>query len=175
MSSLWTPRGEHPVDREPSPAEPDGSAPEPDPALDDVIAASLPEGMKLEDLSPEERARVEQMVKEMTEARERLIATPAAVIVANHGMGLYELAALHLAEQPPNLGEATVAIDGLSAILEKLEGRLGEAESTLREALDQVRLAFVQIKSSQAAGPDETGSGADHAPGTDDPDPADHD
>ena len=58
----------------------------------------------------------------MAEARERLVTTPASVIVANHGMGLYELAALHLAEQPPNLAEATVAIDGLAALIEGLEG-----------------------------------------------------
>lgn len=158
MSSLWTPSGEHPVDRDAAsePAAADQSA-QADPTLDDVIAASLPEGMSLDDLSPEERARAEAMVKEMAEARERLVATPAAVIVANHGMGMYELAALHLAEQPPNLGEATVAIDGLAAIVDGLEGRLGEAEPTLREALDQVRMAFVQLKSRSAgdsAGPE---------------------
>jgi hypothetical protein len=161
MSSLWTPRGEHPVDSESPPGEPDESTPRPDPTLDDVIASSLPEGMSIDDLSPEERARAEQMIKEMAEARERLLATPAAVIVANHAMGLYELAALHLAEQPPNLGEATVAIDGLSALVEKLEGRLGEAEPTLREALDQVRMAFVQAKSHVTIETDEADQASD--------------
>ena len=151
MSSLWTPGGEYPVGGDEPASEP--AAP-PDPTLDDVIAASLPEGVTLDDLSPEERARAEQMVKEMAEARERLVSTPAAVIVANHGMGLYELAALHLAEQPPNLTEATVAIDALGALTEGLEGRLGEAEPTLREALDQLRMAFVQIKSSTGSDDD---------------------
>jgi hypothetical protein len=158
MSSLWTPSGEHPVDKVPQPSDPTGAADPADPAepkdpeVDELVAASLPDGVSLEDLSPEERAQAEQMVNEMAEARERLISTPAAVIVANHGMGLYELAALHLAEQNPNLAEATVAIDGLTAIVEKLEGRLGEAEPTLREALDQLRMAFVQVKSRSSAG-----------------------
>ena len=156
MSTLWTPSGEHPVDKEPAPSEPDDRDDAADSSVDDVIAASLPEGVSLEDLSPEERARAEEMVGEMAEARERLVSTPASVIVANHGMGLYELAALHLAEQNPDLAEATVAIDGLTAIVDKLEGRLGEAEATLREALDQIRMAFVQAKSRVAAGTDDS-------------------
>ena len=144
MSSLWTPGGEHPVDRDAG--EPVGPAPTADPSFDDEIAAALPEGVSLDDLSPEERARAEEMVKEMAAARERLLETPAAAIVANHAMGLYELAALHLARETPDFAEATVAIDGLAALVDALEGRLGEAEPTLRQALDQLRLAFVQLK-----------------------------
>ena len=60
---------------------------------------------------------------------------PAAVVVSNHAMGLYELAALHLTAETPKLDEASVAIDALSALVEGLEGRLGENEATLREAL----------------------------------------
>ncbi len=156
MSTLWTPSGEHPVDKEPAPSNPDDRDDPPDSSVDDIIAASLPEGVSLEDLSPEERARAEEMVSEMAEARERLLSTPASVIVANHGMGLYELAALHLAEQNPDLAEATVAIDGLTAIVDKLEGRLGEGEATLREALDQIRMAFVQVKSRVPADTDDS-------------------
>lgn len=102
--------------------------------------------MTLDDLSPEERVRAEEMVKEMAEARRRLLETPAATVVANHGMGLYELAALHLSAEQPDFTQATVAIDGLAALVDNLEGRLGEAEPTLREALDQLRMAFVQLK-----------------------------
>jgi hypothetical protein len=151
MSSLWTPSGEHPVGQDPSPTEPAPAHTDVDSSVDDVIAASLPEGVSLDDLSPEERARAEQMVTDMAEARERLLATPAAVIVANHGMGLYELAALHLAEQPPKLAEATLAIDALAALVEGLEGRLGEAEPTLREAIDQLRMAFVKVRARARA------------------------
>jgi hypothetical protein len=149
MSSLWTPGGEHPVDRS-APTAPPVDASTSDPSLDDEIAAALPEGVTLDSLSPEERARAEEMVAEMAEARGRLLETPAAMIVANHGMGLYELAALHLSQETPNFTEATVAIDGLAAIVEKLEGRLGEAEATLVEALDQLRMVFVQLKSQDA-------------------------
>lgn len=145
MSSLWTPGGEHPVDRS-APTPPPADAPTADPSLDDEIAAALPEGVTLDDLSPEERARAEEMVREMAEARGRLLETPAAMIVANHGMGLYELAALHLSQETPNFAEATVAIDGLAALVEKLEGRLGDAEPTLNEALEQLRMVFVQLK-----------------------------
>ena len=152
MSSLWTPGGEHPVDREP-PSTASTPPPAADPTLDDEIAAALPEGVTLDDLSPEERARAEQMVKEMAEARERLVATPASTIVANHAMGLYELAALHLSQQQPNFTEASVAIDALAAIVDGLEGRLDEAEATLNEALGQLRMAFVQLK-NQAEGGD---------------------
>ncbi len=157
MSSLWTPGGEHPVNPDPSPPSPDGSttgAPAADPSLDDEIAAALPDGVRLDDLSPEERARAEEMVREMADARVRLLETPAAMIVANHGMGLYELAALHLSQERPDFAQATVAIDALSAIVDTLEGRLGEAEPTLRETRDQLRLVFVQLKNQSA--PDET-------------------
>ena len=147
MSSLWTPGGEHPVDH-PTSADPaDTAAPPPDHSLDDEIAAALPEGVRLDDLSPEERAGAEEMIKEMASARERLVNTPAAAIVANHAMGLYELAALHLSAQTPNFAEATVAIDALSAIVNGLQGRLGEAEPSVAHALDQIRMAFVQLKS----------------------------
>jgi hypothetical protein len=154
MSSLWTPGGEHPVDREP-PADAAGGSPsaptDADPTLDDEIAAALPEGVTLDDLSPEERARAEQMVKEMAEARERLLHTPASTIIANHAMGLYELAALHLSQQQPDFTQASLAIDALAAVVEGLSGRLDDAESTLNEALAQLRMAFVQLKN----GPDD--------------------
>ncbi len=147
MSSLWTPGGEHPVDRSTPSGTAHNGSPSPDDSFDDEIAAALPEGMSLADLSPEERARAEEMVKEMADARERLITTPAATIVANHAMGLYELAALHLSAQTPDFAEATVAIDALNAIVSGLQGRLGQDEPSVSHALDQIRMAFVQIKS----------------------------
>lgn len=150
MSSLWTPGGEHPVDRE-TDASGDTSASPADPTLDDEIAAALPEGVTLDDLSAEERVRAEQMVKEMAEARERLIATPASTIIANHAMGLYELAALHLSQQQPDFTQASLAIDALGAVVDGLEGRLEDAEATLNEALAQLRMAFVQLKSGDDA------------------------
>ena len=127
MSSLWTPGGEHPVDR---------SEDAPTPSTEPLV----------EDLDPEEREQVEAMAKEMAAVREQLASVPAAVVVANHLMGLYELGTIHLSQQPPNLTEASVAIDALGAVVDRLPGRLGEAESTMRDALHQIRLAYVAIE-----------------------------
>lgn len=102
-------------------------------------------------ISDEERARAEALAKEMSEVRERLAKTPAAVVVGNHVMGFYELAAIHLSQQPPNFPEATVAIDAMTAVLERLKGRLGENEQVMRDALAQLQLTFVQLKEREAA------------------------
>ena len=42
--------------------------------------------------------------------------------------------------------EAALAIDAMSALVEGLGDRLGEHVTPLREALSQLRVAFVQIK-----------------------------
>jgi hypothetical protein len=109
-------------------------------------------------ISDDERAQAEALAKEMAEVREQLARTPASVVVANHVMGFYELAAIHLSQQPPNFAEATVAIDAMRGVLDRLPGRLGENEQTLRDALSQLQLAFVQLQTREAAG-DESGRG----------------
>ena len=88
---------------------------------------------------------------ELTALREQLARTPASVVVTNHCLGLWELAALHLSLSPPQLDQAAVAIDALGAVVERLEGRLGDEESTLRDALAQLRLALVQVKAAADA------------------------
>ena len=60
-------------------------------------------------------------------------------------MGLYELAAIHLNREEPNLEAARLAIDALAAVLERCQGRLGEPESTLIEARSQLQMAFVNV------------------------------
>lgn len=85
----------------------------------------------------------------LEEARRRLSAVPAEVVVANHVMGLYELAAIHLGAAPPDLGQAALAIDAVGCLVEGLGDRLGPDAATLRDALANIRLAFVQIKSAQ--------------------------
>ena len=127
MSSLWTPGGEHPVDPSSSPQDP-------------------PVDPSLEALSPEDREKAEAMAREMAAVQEQLASAPASVVVANHLMGFYELAAIHLSQQPPNLSEASVAIDALAAVVDTLPGRLGEAEATMRDALHQIRLAYVAVE-----------------------------
>ena len=89
---------------------------------------------------------------ELAALREQLARTPANVVVTNHCLGLWELAALHLSLSPPQLDQAALAIDALGAVVDRLEGRLGEEESTLRDALAQLRVAFVQVKAAADAG-----------------------
>lgn len=121
MSSLWTPEGEQPVGRGDS-----GPVEEPD----------------------DRELTEEEYVQQMAALQEQLAKTPAAAVVANHCYGLFELAALHLSLQPPQLGEAQIAIDALAAVIEALTGRLGDQESQLKEGLAQLRLAFVQIRAA---------------------------
>lgn len=85
----------------------------------------------------------------LAEARKRVAETPANVVVVNHVMGLYELAAIHLSATPPRLDQATLAIDAVACLVDGLGPRLGEEHATLRDALANIRLAFVQIKGAQ--------------------------
>jgi hypothetical protein len=77
--------------------------------------------------------------------------TPAAVVVGNHAIQLFELARLHLTAEPPNFADAQLAIDAMAAVVESLAGRLGDDERTLADGLAQIRLAFVQLKAVQDA------------------------
>jgi hypothetical protein len=128
VSSLWTPDGEHPVGRTPSgesdPASGAPSAPGPEDFDEEALRA------------------------EIDEARARVAEAPPEVVVLNHAMGLYELGAIHLSASPPNLSGAALAIDAFACLVEGLGDRLGPDVATLRDALAQIRLAFVQIKGS---------------------------
>jgi hypothetical protein len=147
--SLWTPGGEHPVpdDRD------TGAAASPTPDDEDELDLESLDFANLDpaNLTDEQRARLEAMAEEMAEAQRRLAAVPAAQVVANHAIGLFELAAIHLQAQPPHLDQASVAIDALAAIVDGLGARLGDHEPPLRNALSQIRMAFVQVKGSAAA------------------------
>ena len=87
------------------------------------------------------------------EARRRVAEVPAEVVVTNHVMGLYELAAIHLSAEQPDLASAALAIDAVACLVDGLGDRLGPEASTLRDALANIRLAFVQIKQRAGAGP----------------------
>ena len=162
--SLWTPGGEHEVPRG---GDGDPSAPSPEPAAGPPPApGGLPGGIDPSQLSDEEREQLEAAAAEMAEVQRRVAAAPASDVIANHVMGFYELAAIHLSQQPPNLPQATVAIDAMRAVVETLVGRLGEAEPTLKEALAQVQMAFVQLSEANPSPASEGGqeeSGADGA------------
>lgn len=86
----------------------------------------------------------------MARMQQLMLEAPAGDIVAEHAMGLYELAVLHLSQPEPRLRDARVAIDAFAALVEGLEGRLGEAEPALAQALPQLRMAFVQATDRQA-------------------------
>ena len=126
MSSLWTPGGEHPVDR-----EREGRPPQ------------APTEVEAEELTAEEQA---ELAEQMAAVQQELLGTPVSVVVANHAVGLFQLAALHLNQRPPNLEEGRLAVDAMGALVEGLSGRLGAEEASLKEALAQLRLAFVQLQ-----------------------------
>lgn len=77
--------------------------------------------------------------------------TPASVVIANHAVGLFQLAAIHLNARPPSLAEGRLAIDAMGALVEGLSGRLGEEEQSLRDGLGQLRLAYVQLSTAEEA------------------------
>ena len=131
MSTLWTPGGEH---------EPAGEGP------------------------PEWSGPDEEELEAMVRARAELASVPVPDIIANHAVGLWQLALLHLLPDPadegidtePRLAEAALAIDAFAALVEGLGARLAPHDEALREALSQLRLAYVQV-SGGAAPTDETG------------------
>jgi hypothetical protein len=133
MSSLWTPSGEHFPKK-----EGDDDASPPNDPRDDADVTQTSQETPLTEEQAAAQAEVEAM-------RAQLAHTPAEVVVANHCYGLFELAAIYLSQTPPMLFQARLAIDGLGHLLTGLEGRLGDAEPSLREALSQLRLAFVQL------------------------------
>jgi hypothetical protein len=134
--SLWTPGGEHEV-----PKDDGGEGQATSGAPGALGAAGQP-------LTPDQEAEAAQIAAEMAEVRAQLSQVPAAQVVANHAMGCWELAAIHLSAQPPKFEEAQIAIDAFGALTEVLKGKLGPDEATLADALAQLRLAFVQMKAS---------------------------
>ncbi len=128
--SLWTPSGEHRVGDDRT-----GEAPTAGPGPGAGEAGGLPrEG--------------DDWSGDMAALREKLAGAPAAVVVANHCYGLFELAAVYLSSSPPNLEHARLAIDALGSLVDGLGERLGEAYPALRDALAQIRLAYVQISAA---------------------------
>lgn len=127
MSGLWTPSGEQvPPDQPP----------------DQPAGATLPE------TSAEE-------VAALREVHARLVATPVEDVVANHALGIWQLALVHLGvitppdadgNQPrPDLAAAGLAIDAMAALVEGLGERLGVHEPVLRDALTQAQMLFVEV------------------------------
>ena len=128
--SLWTPSGEHRVGDGRS-----GQAPTAGPGP----GAGEPGG------SPQDGDDVSGDVAAL---RQQLADAPAAVVVANHCYALFELGAVYLSSSPPSLEHARLAIDALGCLVDGLGERIGDAYPALRDALAQMRLAYVQISAA---------------------------
>ena len=140
--SLWTPDGEHEIDRSSSE----------NPIADTEEDTNLEDLPGFDELTTEQQEQARAMAAELAAARQRLSQTPAAEVIANHVMGIYELAAIHLSDENPKLNEAQIAIDAMTGIVEALEGRLGENENVIKDALQQIQMAYVQVASIEAQG-----------------------
>ncbi len=136
MSTIWTPSGERPIRRE-EPAEPASSQP--------TAPRREPPGGR-EELTEEEAAALQAQVQR------ELLEAPAALVVANHCIGLFQLAALHLDQERPRIEEARVAIDAMAAVVERLGARLGENEKPLRDALTNLQMAFLEAQRRAGGG-----------------------
>ena len=139
MGTIWTPSGEHrPRDEEP--ARPAGA---PGGGFADAAPPSV-----VDEISPEELEAVRQL-------HDQLRATPAADIVANHVIQLFQLAGVYLGLgtppdelgriPAPDLAQAGFVIDSMAALIDGMGERFGEHEQTMRDALAQLQMAFVQI------------------------------
>jgi hypothetical protein len=111
-------------------------------------------------LSDDEALEAEAQLEAL---RNRLAQAPAETVLANHCYGLFELGAVYLSATPPMLPQARLAIDAFGLLVEGLGDRLGEAAGSLRDALAQIRLGFVQVEGAQRA--------AEGQPRPDPPDP----
>jgi hypothetical protein len=128
MGTIWTPGGERPVER----------------AADQPERAGGPDD--------EREPTPEEFEAELAEVQRQLAETPARVVITNHCVGLFNLAALHLNQAEPNFVESQLAIDALAAVVDALGDRLGDDAPVLADALAQIRLAFVQVKAGQPPG-----------------------
>ena len=103
-------------------------------------------------------------VQALRELHNRLASTPVADVIANHALGIWQLALVHLGvitppdeqgQSPaPDLASAGLAIDAMAALVDGLGTRLGEHEPVLRDALVQAQMIFVEI--SDAMGEETT-------------------
>jgi hypothetical protein len=94
----------------------------------------------------DETTELDDAHEALDDARRRLADVPAEVVITNHVMGLYELAAIHLSTEPPDLASSRLAIDSVNALVEGLGDRLGADAETLRHALANIQMAFVEVK-----------------------------
>ena len=150
MSSLWTPSGEHrPPDSDGGAGQGPGAGVPQDPGAG---APPGPGGPPPGSGEPEPSA---EEIAALREVHAKLVATPVEDVVANHALGIWQLALVHLgvitppdtdgSPPAPNLAAAGFAIDALAALVDGLGERLGPHEPVLREALTQAQMLFVEV------------------------------
>ena len=106
------------------------------------IDGSHMDGADPQALDPEVRAELEA---QMAEVRQRILETPVEAMVVQHLIGLFEIAAIHLNAENPDLSSVRLAIDAMDGALSAAEGRLGDAEEAMQSMLHQARMAYVQV------------------------------
>ena len=106
------------------------------------------DGVDPQALDPEVRAELEA---QMAEVRQRILDTPVEAMIVQHLIGLFEIAAIHLNAENPDLVAARLAIDAMDGALSATEGRLGDAEEAMQSMLHQARMAYVQVSQGNAA------------------------
>ena len=150
MSTLWTPSGEH------RPPEGDAGAGA-GPGAGAPHGPGGPPGSDEPEPTPEE-------VAALREVHAKLVATPVEDAVANHALGIWQLALVHLGvitppdadgrPPGPDLAAAGLAIDALAALVDGLGERLGAHEPVLRDALTQAQMLFVEVSDGRTDPPD---------------------
>ncbi|MGC8510615.1 MAG: hypothetical protein ACP5PB_07070 [Acidimicrobiales bacterium] len=85
--------------------------------------------------------------------REILRTTPVDVVLGNHILHLLQLAAIHLAAEPPQLPAAQVTIDVVAAMIAAGGERLGEHRDLYRQALAEAQQVYVRAASGPALAP----------------------
>ena len=99
-----------------------------------------------DDLEFEEETEEMLSDEELVALRE----APVDIIICNHLYHMLQLATIHLADTPPRLAEAQLLIDATGAVVEATGTRLGQPAELLREAMTQIRMAFVRASSGQS-------------------------
>jgi len=182
VSSLWTPSGEHKVPRGAEGVAGDGDSPPGGGGGPGHRPGGGPPGGGRESGGggPDEPRRYrtrsgeevdEETLARLEELRAQLLEAPPEDVIANHAYGLFELAALHLSLQPPQLPQARLAIDALGTLVEGLAGRLGDYERQLVDGLSNLRMAYVQIRGA-AQGEPSAGGGPAAGPSSPYPGPS---
>jgi hypothetical protein len=143
VSTIWTPSGEHVPDEGPG-GQPSNEDPRSRAGATSAREPGIPASSE-----GDQRGERDQLAEELERVRAELATTPVIDIVANHAVGLWQLAVLHLTpggDAPPRLDEARLAIDALGALVDGLGDRFGEHAEPLRDALAQLRVVFVQVQ-----------------------------